>query len=241
MVYIFLNQGYYMKDQDNITPHKSYQYDAQIDDTIPYYCNFHTETIKLVKSLRDEPKKWLDTGCGTGSLVEKASEVFHYTNFLLLDPSEAMLDQAKKKLAKVDEERLTFLEPSTTQDFPGKLGEKPEVITAIQCHHYLSMKDRIKATKNCYNLLKEDGIYITFENIKPLTSEGIEIGKRYWEIFQLNRGRDYKTVKNHLDRFDVEYFPINIEEHLKLLRRTGFKAVELMWFSYMQAGFYCLK
>jgi len=44
-----------------------------------------------------------------------------------------------------------------------------------------------------------------------------------------------------MQRFDVEYFPINIEEHLKLLRKTGFRIVELFWYSYMQAGFYGIK
>ena len=48
-------------------------------------------------------------------------------------------------------------------------------------------------------------------------------------------------VKEHLERFDAEYFSIAVEEHLKLLRETGFKTVELFWYSYMQAGFYCIK
>jgi len=48
-------------------------------------------------------------------------------------------------------------------------------------------------------------------------------------------------VENHLKRFNVEYFPINIEEHLSLLRKSGFSVVEMFWYSYMQAGFYCIK
>jgi tRNA (cmo5U34)-methyltransferase len=39
----------------------------------------------------------------------------------------------------------------------------------------------------------------------------------------------------------MEYFPITIEEHLSLLREIGFEVIELLWFSYMQAGFYCQK
>ena len=152
-----------------------------------------------------------------------------------------MLNQSKKKLSNVSKDNLIFLKPSPTQEFTQKLEEKMDIITAIQCHHYLSPQDRIKATKTCYDLLKEDGIYITFENIKPLSMKGIEIGKRYWRDFQLSRGRDPEIVKKHLMRFNVEYFPITIEEHLNLLRNIGFKVIELLWFSYMQAGFYCQK
>ena len=138
-------------------------------------------------------------------------------------------------------DRLEFLIASPTQEFSQKLEEQPDVITAIQCHHYLSREGRAKATDVCYNLLKEGGIYITFENIRPLTEEGITIGKRYWGNFQLTHGRNDEEVKEHLERFDTEYFPITVEEHLELLRKTGFKTVELFWYSYMQAGFYCIK
>jgi tRNA (cmo5U34)-methyltransferase len=93
----------------------------------------------------------------------------------------------------------------------------------------------------CHRLLKDGGIYITFENIRPLTKEGVMIGKRYLHDFQLAHGRTEEEIKEYLERFDTEYSPITVEEHLKLLRETGFKTVELFWYSYMQAGFYCIK
>lgn len=225
----------------NYTPHPPEDYDTNISCILPYYSAFHKETLSLVRSLPSSPKVWMDTGCGTGSLVNWAIEEFSDTKFLLVDPSEGMLDQARKKLSSYPAGRLEFLRVSTTQEFSQKLKEKPDVITAIQCHHYLSPEGRARATSMCFDLLNEGGIYITFENIRPLTEDGISIGKRYWRDFQLNCGRTEEEVKKHLERFDTEYFPINIEEHLKLLRETGFKTVELFWYSYMQAGFYCIK
>ncbi|HET8685585.1 MAG TPA: class I SAM-dependent methyltransferase [Methanosarcina sp.] len=229
------------KPAQNATPHLPEDFDAQISGVLPYYSSFHQETINFVKSLPSIPKIWLDAGCGTGSLVNKAIGEFPSTKFLLLDPSEGMLTQAMKKLSSCSADRLEFLEASPTQEFSQKLEEQPEVITAIQCHHYLTREGRAKATGVCYNLLKEGGVYITFENIRPLTEEGITIGKRYWRNFQLARGRTEEETEEHLKRFDTEYFPITVPEHLELLRKTGFRTVELFWYSYMQAGFYCVK
>jgi len=87
------------KPTQNATPHLPEDYDVQISRVLPYYSFFHQETIKLVKSLPSSPKIWMDTGCGTGSLVNKAIAEFPYTKFLLLDPSEGMLEQAKQKLS----------------------------------------------------------------------------------------------------------------------------------------------
>lgn len=222
-------------------PHLPKDYDIQVSKVIPYYSSLHQEVINLVKALPLTAAIWMDTGCGTGSLVAKASLEFPETKFLLLDPSEGMLRQARKKLSSCPAERSQFLRPSSTQDFFQELEERPDVITAIQCHHYLCAEDRIKATKVCYDLLKGGGFYIISENIRPLTEEGIIIGKQYLRNFQLSMGKTPEEIDIHLARFDVEYFPITVEDHLRLLRETGFRTVEILWCSYMQAAFYCMK
>jgi len=86
----------------------------------------------------------MDTGCGTGFLVSKAIAEFPYTNFILVDSSEDMLDQARKKLFSYPTGRLEFLKASPTQEFSPNLKENPDIITAIQCHHYLSRESRAK-------------------------------------------------------------------------------------------------
>jgi tRNA (cmo5U34)-methyltransferase len=226
---------------DNSTPHPASKYDSQIRNTIPYYDDFHAETIHFIKATGMHPRLWLDTGCGTGSLVDQAFNIFKETTFILVDPSPEMMNEAKNKLQKKkrDVERIRFLEPVSTESLT--LKSKVDVITAIQSHHYLSKAKREKATRTCYSLLKDKGLYITFENIRPSSEKGIENAKKYWSDYQRSRGKDAEAVRNHMKRFDSEYFPITIEEHLKLLKSCGFRTVELFWYSYMQAGFYCIK
>jgi len=226
-----------MQKLDNLTSHLSSEYDLQIANTIPYYNFFHQEILNLVESMDINPKYWLDTGCGTGNLVEKALQKFQSTVFILADPSVDMLNKAKEKLE--DNKNVEFLEPTPSQDI--SLSKNVDVITSIQSHHYLSEDERYKAVKSCYNNLDENGVYVTFENIRPLTDKGTEIGKEYWRKFQISRGKTVVDADNHIKRFGVEYFPITVEDHLSLLRKSGFSAVEMFWYSYMQAGFYCIK
>ncbi len=118
-----------------------------------------------------------------------------------------MLNKARSKLSKHPQERLTFLEPTETGKISLKGDHRPDVITAIQAHHYMPKEDRFEATKICYELLKANGVYITFENVRPSTEDSVRIGMDYWKNFQLSRGRDAEIVERHLKRFDVEYFP----------------------------------
>ncbi len=227
-----------MHKQDNTSAHLSKEYDSKIHSTIPYYEKFHQETINLIKSMNIEPKIWLDTGCGTGTLIEKAINNFENTLFIMSDPSDGMLKEAKEKLEKYGD-RINFLEPTPSHEI--SIERKIDVITAIQSHHYMSKEERFEATKSCYNLLNEKGVYVVFENIKPLSEKGIKIGKEYWKNFQISKGKEIIEAENHVKRFDVEYFPITIEDHLSLLRDCRFSVVEMFWYSYMQAGFYCIK
>jgi tRNA (cmo5U34)-methyltransferase len=87
-----------MFQSENSTPHTAETYDQQVRRTLPYYDCFHDETLNLIKAAGVTPKTWLDTGCGTGTLVQKALEQFPETHFLLADPSPLMLQEAKQKL-----------------------------------------------------------------------------------------------------------------------------------------------
>ncbi|HSV48837.1 MAG TPA: methyltransferase [Candidatus Acidoferrales bacterium] len=226
-----------MFPSDNATPHTAETYDAQVQKTLPYYNSFHNETLNLIKATDIEPRNWLDTGCGTGTFVQKAIAQFPNTHFVLADPSPQMLSSAKAKLAGYS--NIEFIEAPTEK--LSNLKTQFDVITAIQSHHYSTTAKRQKATQVSFNLLNPKGIYITFENTRPLTPQGTEIGKENWKNFQIRSGRDPATAEAHMKRFGTEYYPITLEEHLALLRKTGFQVVELLWYSYLQAGFYCIK
>jgi tRNA (cmo5U34)-methyltransferase len=230
-----------MKRSDNKTPYKASEYDDNVRATIPFYEMFHSETIDLVKTIKPKAKYWLDTGCGTGILVEKAFSQFPDTFFILADPSKEMLMRAKERLRSVPSGRISFMECVGSENLPKNFARQPEVITAVMCHHYFKPEQRRKAVKACFDALAPGGIFISFENIYPDSEKHIEISLQRWKRFQLSKGRSPQTVEQHLDRFNKEYFPIHISEHIKLLRECGFSTCELFWYSQMQAGFYAIK
>jgi len=227
---------------DNATPHKATEYDASVRKTIPFYETIQRETVDLVLAVRPDVRCWLDTGCGTGFLVELALPHLPQTRFVLADPSPAMLELAQERLAEVGDGRVRFLEPASSVGLAAGIGkERPQVITAVLCHHYLRQEGRREATRACFDLLEDGGLFVTFENVTPRTDRGVEIGLERWGLWQVAMGRSETTVARHLTRFGTEYFPITVEDHLALLEETGFRTVELLWRSQMQAGFYAIR
>jgi tRNA (cmo5U34)-methyltransferase len=152
-----------------------------------------------------------------------------------------MLDQARVRLARFPSARVCFLGAFTSEELSAVVSETPQVISAIQCHHYSGDDARKRATDTCFRLLGKGGLYVTFENIRPDTARGVDIGLDRWCCFQREAGRSEPAVEEHRSRFGKNYLPITIAEHLELLRVIGFSVAEMFWLSHMQAGFYAIK
>jgi len=227
-----------MQKPDNTTSHNAGQYDRQIRLTIPHYDDIHEEILNFVKVQCPNPKTWLDTGCGTGSFIQKAHAIFPDTEFCIADPSDRMLAEAGRNLEGC---RYSLIGRCGTADIPATTDRRFYVITAIQCHHYLTREARNEAIRAVYSLLNEGGFFITSENIRPFSDEGVTRSLASWGAFQRDAGRTDGEVKNHLARFDHEYFPITITEHLQCFRDAGFAVAEILWLSGMQGVFWCRK
>jgi tRNA (cmo5U34)-methyltransferase len=226
---------------DNLSPYSAIDYEEGMRKTMPFYESIYSETISLVQCLKPDLENWLDTGCGPGSLIARAFPTFNNARFLLADPSEEMLNKARKTLSEIPPDQLKIVGSVGTENLP-KLNENiPQVATAILAHHYFNKETRQVATNRCFELLDAQGVYITFENIYPSTEVGKDIGLRRWKQFQMLQGKTEEEAENHLSRYNRSFFPITIEEHLKILKEAGFRMAELFWFSYMQAGFYAIK
>lgn len=221
--------------RDNKTSQAAEEYDQNITKTIPFYGVFHAETLDFIGEALEQPKSWLDAGCGTGNLILKAAEKFGLVGFVAADPAAGMLEIAKEKLAGLNVEYV--LCGSEELDYHYQY----DVVTAILSHHYLSAADRKQATLNCFNALKPGGVYITFETIKPLTETGLLIGLRRWRAAQMMNGKSAEAADKHLSRYGIELLPITIYEHIELLKETGFSEFDVLWASGLQAGFYAVK
>lgn len=222
--------------KDNSSAFNSTIYDSRINAVLPYYTEYNKQILDLADVFGIKYSRWLDTGCGTGNLARQATEKFENVKFTLCDPSAEMLEAAKSKLA--DYNNMEFRNISSQElDYNNEF----DIVTAVQAHHYLSGDERKKAVGKCYDALKEGGVFVTFENIAMSTENSEKLAIARWKNYMLTHGRSEEQTENHMKRRGTELFPITIDEHIKLLRELGFKSVDLIWSSYLQAGFFAIK
>ena len=220
---------------DNKSAFNSNEYDRKIKQTLPYYNEFYEQVIELVKVFHNSAITWLDIGCGTGKMGSIALENIELEKLVFCDSSDEMIRIAKERFQRFNTEfsvcDIQNLE--YTDEF--------DVITAIQVNHYLQMEERKIALQKCYKALKENGLFISFENFSPFTDVGKIVYLEKWKRYQIEQGKSFGESTKHIERYGKDYFPITLEEHLTLMRNSGFRAVEKLWLSNIQVGFWGIK
>ncbi|HZU84407.1 MAG TPA: class I SAM-dependent methyltransferase [Polyangiaceae bacterium] len=220
---------------DNTTAHAAADYESEVGRTIPFHALMLEQVVDVVLAACPAPSRWLDTGCGPSRLAQLARSRCA-AEFLLADPSPAMLVLARARHADLPADR--FLD-TPSEDLPDVA--PVQVITAVQCHHYGDRAARERAVRRCFALLAPGGVFVTFENVRAETDAGHALQRERWLRWLRDQGRDEASARAHLAREDTKFFPIRVSEHVALLGRAGFASVELVWRSYGQAGFCCVK
>lgn len=214
---------------------KPEEYDDKIRQTLPYYEEFYKQVIDIVKIYNPGALTWLDVGCGTGKMAREALKEMDIEKFVFCDCSEEMVQMARKDFGLHNAEFLVSAVQNI--DFHNQF----DVVTAIQVNHYLQRDERAAAVGRMYEALKKDGILISFENFAPNSPIGERLYLDRWKSYQLSMGRGLEQCERHIGRYNKEYFPITLSEHLELMKECGFRAAEVLWVSYMQAGLLGIK
>lgn len=207
------------------------EYDGKIRQTLPYYEEFYQQVTDILKIAEKKEISWLDLGCGTGKMYEMARMNLELQKFVFTDVSEKMLDIARSRFQKDG----NCFKKMSVQELEAR--ERYDVITAIQVNHYLTPKEREESIKRCRNALRAGGFFFSFENIAPVSEIGKKLFLRRWQKYQEQNGKSLAEARSHIERYGREYVPISMEEHFNVMKRCGFQAVELIWMSYLQAGF----
>ena len=221
-------------------------YDREILNTMPYYDEVYNQIADVVSAaFLNKAVSWLDIGCGTGKMANVAFEQCNLESMVCIDRSSAMLEAARQKIGS---SQLQGIRREQTATGPAgveflKLSVEEieyysqfDVITSILVNHYMTYEERMTAVRNCYDALKEEGIYITFENFAPCDEAMKNLYLERWKKYQHSKGKSIKECEKHLSRYNTEYFPITIQEQIKILRDCGFMSAEIFWCSYMQVG-----
>ena len=167
--------------------------------------------LTLVKKLNISSRhKVLDVGCGTGRLTLKlAGKVDHITG---IDPSIQRIAVARRKLTQMNPGNVTF-ELGSSDDI-GRYGEDVfDVVYLNAVFHWIN--DKEEALNNIYRVLKPGGKLGICTGDKDHSFTVKIVAKEVLRRARIiDEGADFST-------------PVNTVELHSLLRKSGFRVIEI--------------
>lgn len=149
---------------------------------------FGVGTILQKKTLQEitlqDGQRFLDVGCGTGTLVMFVKKKYPKSEIIGLDPDKYVLEIAKRK-AKKNNLKIEFIQ-SGAEKLPFSSNSFDTIVSSLAFHH-LPTKIKKQALKEIYRVLKPNGQFLLIDIGKPknipwkilLTIESIVEPKEY--------------------------------------------------------------
>lgn len=188
-------------------------------------------TMQLITeaAVRLTPKidRVLDIGCGAGNNTLKLREVYGRPFAAdLLDLSQPMLTRAKQRVESVGIENITLWQGDLRE--LGLPGESYDVILAAAVlHHLRDDADWQAAFEKLLTLLKPGGsLWITDLVVHETKPVHELMWSRYGEYLESLGGEEHR--QQVFDYISHEDSPRPVTYQLDLLRRVGFRHVELL-------------
>jgi tRNA (cmo5U34)-methyltransferase len=204
-------------------------YDVQIRRFVPGYEAMHDEIIDaLTEHLRPASAagggRVLDLGAGTGALSERILDRFQETRLQLLDSDPKMLEQARIRLARL-EDRIEVIEGSFCDPLP----KADAVVAALALHHLHTRKVKRQVYRNILGILPPGGVLVSGDAMMPSVPALAEPVRRRWAAHLVAHGDSEEQAFDRFAQWSTEDRYFSIDQEIEMLREAGFEEVDVRW------------
>jgi ubiquinone/menaquinone biosynthesis C-methylase UbiE len=205
------------------------RYDNQRRCFIPCFDDFYKTSISLLKYYRDDFRKIVDLGAGTGLLTKEMYELYPDSHYVLIDISKDMLKVAEERFMGLD--NFKYLEYNYIEDIP--INNCDLICSALSIHH-LENNEKENLYENIYKKLSSDGCFINLDQFVGETETINDLYNRWWYNFIDHSGiiSEEKAAWIERRKLDKEN---TIPQTIALLKNRGFRTVECIY-SFMKFG-----
>lgn len=225
---------------------------VRFDNDVDRFTNLQTGQVSVVdapimleivsevaKRVRPEATDMLDLGCGGGNYAAKMVSKMPNLNCTLIDLSDTMLVKAKERVESITSANVLVQQGDMREVTLGK--EQFDFIFAgATLHHLREDHEWELVFTKLYNSLKEGGCFFVADLIKHENEVLNEYFKeRYIDYLSAIGGRDYADeILGLIEKADT---PRSLAFQSELLKKIGFRHIEILHKNVCYAAFYAMK
>ena len=199
-------------------------FDDMLERSIPFYKEVISLICDLVEVDCSKDAKIIDLGCSTANTLLNLYKKSHQYNLIGIDNSEAMLENAAKKIsaygANIDLINNDIIKVELSS---------ADVIIANYMLQFIRPIERDSFVKKIYDSLEDEGMFIFSEKIifenKVLNKQMIDL---YYK-FKKDQGYSEFEIAQKREALENVLVPYTEEENKKMILKAGFKSIESLF------------
>jgi tRNA (cmo5U34)-methyltransferase len=199
-------------------------FDDMLDRSIPFYKEVISLICDFIKLHVKQNAKIIDLGCSTANTLLHLYQKSHDYKLIGIDNSEAMLENARKKVRAYGAS-IELINDDITQY---KL-QKADVVIANYMLQFIRPLKRGDFIKNIYDGLNSDGVFIFSEKIiyddKVLNKQMIDL---YYK-FKKTQGYSEFEIAQKREALENVLIPYSEEENRQMIKDAGFNSIETIF------------
>ena len=199
------------------------QYDGNRKKFIPCFDDFYESTTKFIVSNIEKPKRIIDLGAGTGLLTYFWYQQCPYSEYVLVDIADDMLNVARKRFDGI--ENISYQAMDYSENLPDVIFDT--VISALSIHH-LEDRDKIKLFSRIYDSLPDKGLFVNYDQFCAGQPEMNHWFNSFWESQLANSGLTEQDIELWRERRKLDR-ECSIEQEADMLIKCGFKMVKCIY------------
>ncbi len=201
-------------------------FDNMATRSIPFYhtvIQFMADFIRMQPQL---PKRIIDLGCSTGNsllaLYEALENRAPSVEWIGVDQSQAMIDQAKEKFSQLEHEHPIHFECQRIEAIEFKSGD---IVLLNYVLQFIEKNERALVLKKIASQIAPHGILFVSEKIAFAEENLQDTVKQIYEDFKFKNGYSRLAIAQKRKALENVLVPMSYQENVTLLKSAGFKTV----------------
>ena len=198
-------------------------FDQLFFKVMPRYEEMIQALIDALPFNRKDKIKIADLGCGTGNLSKKLILAYPHARISCIDMAENMLKMAKSKLK--ENRNVRFCQGDIC-DFDYR--EKYDCIVSSMVLHHVEGKDKPRIYRQVHSSLSKRGVFFCVDIFLSSNNHLQKLYMDKWKTFMSTNGLPMKKINAMIRRHQREDRPVVFEDELAIMRKAGFRCVDVI-------------
>lgn len=201
-------------------------YDSARKQLIPCFDDFYGTALDIITFHHEDNIRVLDLGAGTGLFSILVSERYPNAEFTLLDISDLMLEEAKKRFSNTK----TIIDYVIYDYSKDLINSKFDLIISALSIHHLTDIEKKYLFKNIFHCLNNNGLFINADQVLGDTPYIEKIYRSSWLSQVEEKGVTNESLASALERMKEDKMS-TLSDQLYWLKKANFSDVNC-WYQY---------